>query len=383
MPGAPGAFSTSESGVTVKASYYLGEHVDDNADMMMMTEKEFTDGTVLKKLSDYGWMYEKRNWSEDASHYPTSYHAEADVQIPDSSNIPKETAVPQQTAVPEKTEVPQQTAVPEKTEAPVEKLEDRDTPLSKGEKVESDGIIFQAKGSNSVVIEKNTNPEVQTVTIPDTIEAGGVKYKVTMLSSGAYAGCKKLKTVSLGKNVKTIGKGCFKNCTKLKKVSFPSNLKTISSGAFQNCRKLKSAALPAGTKAIGEKCFKNCKSMKTFTVGNVKKKKGGLSLGETEDVMYGAAPVVISIAASALENCSSLKQIIINSQVEKIGNAAFRDCTSLSKIIIYSLILKKVGKRALVGVQNCRISVPQKKIKPYNVLFKNKGQGKKVVVAKM
>lgn len=270
------------------------------------------------------------------------------------------------------------------SEAPVQDLKDKTTPLETGEEVKSDNAVFKSDGKNSVVMEKNTDPNIKKAEIPDTITVAGVEYKVTTLSDGAYAGCKNLKTVSLGKNVKKIGKGAFKNCTNLKTVSFPSNLKTVSQGAFKNCVKLKSAALPKTIKTVGKACFKNCKSMKTFAIGNVKKtKSGGLMLTDDKDVMYGGTPVTISIAASALENCVSLKQVIINSQVRKIGDAAFRQCKKLSAIIVYSLILKKVGKKALVGVHNCKISVPTKKVKPYKVLFNNKGQGKKVVVARM
>lgn len=218
---------------------------------------------------------------------------------------------------------------------------------------------------------------MKKVVIPDTITVGGVEYKVTTLSDGAYAGCKDLKTVELGDNVKKIGKGAFKNCTNLKTVTFPANLKTVSAEAFKNCVKLKSAALPKTTKTVGKACFKNCKKMKSFSIGSVKKKKKGMLM------MAGGQTVKISIQASALENCISLKKIVINAQVQKIGNSAFKNCKDLSSIIVYSLILKAVGKKALTGVKNCKISVPTKKLKPYKVLFKNKGQGKKVIVAKM
>jgi len=51
-------------------------------------------------------------------------------------------------------------------------------------------------------------------------------------------------------------------------------------------------------------------------------------------------------------------------------------------MLVKSLKLKKVGNKALQGVNNCKITVPPVKLKPYTTLFKNKGQGKKVVVAK-
>lgn len=218
-----------------------------------------------------------------------------------------------------------------------------------------------------------------TFTVPDWVTVKSSICKVTSVGSGAFAGNKNIKKIKLGKNVTTIGKGAFKNCTSLKSVTFPSGLKTLSDQAFYNCRKLKAVKLPASVKAIGKAAFKNCVSMKKFAVGKkVPKKAKGKNLN-------AAAPAVkkISIGTSALENCTKLRQIVINSQVRRIGNAAFRKCKSLADILVYSLKLQYVGKKALKGVSDCKISVPKKKLNPYTKLFRNKGQGKKVTVAKL
>ena len=75
--------------------------------------------------------------------------------------------------------------------------------------------------------------------------------------------------------------------------------------------------------------------------------------------------------------------MIINTQVQVIGNSAFSNCASLEDIIVYSKQLRTVGNQALKGVSDCKISVLKVKLKKYKVLFKNKGQGKRVIVAKM
>ena len=98
--------------------------------------------------------------------------------------------------------------------------------------------------------------------------------------------------------------------------------------------------------------------------------------------MFGASAAKVVIGASALENCVKLSLVVINSQVTKIGNSTFKHCSKLRKMLVRSLKLKTVGNQALKGVNNCKISVPPVKIKPYTKLFKNKGQGKKVVIAK-
>lgn len=248
--------------------------------------------------------------------------------------------------------------------------------ISAGQEINIGGASYQGTGQKNEVIFSGTDSVRKgAVSVPDTVTVNGVTCKVTTIGEGAFAGNKKIKKVTLGKNVKTIGKGAFKNCTSLKSVKFPAGIKTLSAQAFYNCRKIKQIKLPTSVRTIGKGTFKNCVSMKKFSLG--KKTAAGK--------LYATPAKVgkISIGASAMANCIKLRQIVINAQVRRIGNAAFSRCKNLADILVYSLKLQYVGKRALKGVSNCKISVPKKKVRPYTRLFRNKGQGKKVVVAKL
>ena len=59
-----------------------------------------------------------------------------------------------------------------------------------------------------------------SLTIPDTIKANGKTYKVTEIAAKSCANMKKLTTLTIGKNVKTIGATAFVGDTKLKKITF-------------------------------------------------------------------------------------------------------------------------------------------------------------------
>lgn len=241
-------------------------------------------------------------------------------------------------------------------------------------------VPYQLRTESTVKVEKITTTE-KNLAIPKTITpADGKTYKVTAIGNNALKSNKLVQKVAIGNNIRTIGKSAFGNCTNLKKVKFSNQLTELANEAFKGCRKLTGVSLPSTTKKIGTACFKNCKKMTKFTLGT--RNGGGMRQNMEGNTAYGSV-VQITIAAKALENCSNLKEVVINSQVRKIGDAAFRQCKKLARIIIYSLVLKRVGKKALTGVHNCKIKVPKVKIKPYKVLFTNKGQGKKVVVAKM
>ena len=71
----------------------------------------------------------------------------------------------------------------------------------------------------TAVVTQVTKKSVTRVTIPDTVTYAGKSYKVTEISDRAFYSCKKLKTVTIGKNVKKIGSKAFYNCRNLKKIT--------------------------------------------------------------------------------------------------------------------------------------------------------------------
>ena len=70
------------------------------------------------------------------------------------------------------------------------------------------------------------------------MQANGKTYKVTEIKDNAFKKFAKLKTVTLGKNIKTIGKNAFNGCKKLKTITFKGNsVKKIGKSAFKNIYK--------------------------------------------------------------------------------------------------------------------------------------------------
>lgn len=258
-------------------------------------------------------------------------------------------------------------------------------PGTVGSTVVKDKTEYQMTGKNTARVNKIIGVKTN-VKIPATIAIGGNKLKVTAIADNTFLNNKKIKQVTVGKNIIKIGTKAFKNCKNLKKITFSGQTTTVGTQCFANCTNLKSISLPNGMKTIGKEAFKNCTGLKAVKIGKTPKKSAGAlpdTGGGTQKVKAGKLELKISVGNGAFENCKSLRSVIINTQVRVIGNSAFKNCKSLASIIVRSLILKTVGKKALTGVSNCKISVPQKKFTPYRKLFKNKGQGKKVFVAKV
>ncbi len=82
--------------------------------------------------------------------------------------------------------------------------------------------------------------------------------KVTTIGANAFNGCSKLKTATLGKNVKTIGDKAFYKCISLTKISIPGKVTKIGKKAFNSCKKLKRVDITSKKiKSIGSGAFKN------------------------------------------------------------------------------------------------------------------------------
>lgn len=82
-----------------------------------------------------------------------------------------------------------------------------------------------------------------SVTIPDTIKAGGKTYKVVSIEQYAFSeSCNTLKKLTIGRNIIGIGDGAFRYCKKLKSIIIKTTHLTeenVKSGAFYKiCNKV-------------------------------------------------------------------------------------------------------------------------------------------------
>lgn len=137
--------------------------------------------------------------------------------------------------------------------------------LSKGSvitdtKSESVYKVTAAEGSKlTVEYVKPSDSTVSTISIPESVILNGATYEVTTVSPKAFKDCKKLKSVTIGRNVTAIGNQAFYNCKKLTKVTIPAKVNKIGKSAFQGCKKLKNITIKTTkltNKNVGSNAFK-------------------------------------------------------------------------------------------------------------------------------
>lgn len=131
------------------------------------------------------------------------------------------------------------------------------------------GTIFMTSGnakmqlkSRNLIVCGATSSSVTKVTIPENVKIGNVTYKVTQIESKAFKGNKKLKTLTIGSNVKKIGSSAFEGCASLETVTVNTSgltEKNVGDAAF---------------KGVKAKCTFKVPKDKTTTYKSLFRKKG-------------------------------------------------------------------------------------------------------------
>ena len=141
--------------------------------------------------------------------------------------------------------------VPAATTAPVQTAQ-VPTPSSitvaKGDIVKDKNASYKISNvkSNTVEYKAPLNSKKATVTVPATVKVSGVTYKVTSIAKKAFKNNKKLKKVTIGANITTIGANAFAGCKNLKTVDIKSKkLKSVGKNAFKGIHKKAVFKVPA------------------------------------------------------------------------------------------------------------------------------------------
>ncbi len=117
------------------------------------------------------------------------------------------------------------------------------------------------KAGSEVCLSK-ADTKSKAITVPSTIKAKGITYKVTSIGTNAFKNCKKLTKATIGANVKVIKAKAFNNCPKLKTVTIKTALltkKTASKKCFSKVSKRMVIKSPKKVKKTYVVIFKDLK----------------------------------------------------------------------------------------------------------------------------
>ena len=154
-----------------------------------------------------------------------------------------------------------------------------------------------------------------------------------LIASQAFAGCKKLISITIPRSITTIHEGTFAGCKSLQSITIPNSVEKIGDAAFTGCSSLTSIKLPNGIKRISPYIFQDCSSLESITIPNNVNIIDVCAFEECRSLTSVTIPnSVKGIEAFVFTNCKSLGSITIPSNVEYIDFGAFTNCTNLTTI---------------------------------------------------
>lgn len=159
---------------------------------------------------------------------------------------------------------------------------------------------------------------------------------VNSIGSGAFEGCKALKTITIPSTVNKIGAGAFAECTALQSVSMTGRITEIPDRMFMNCTSLSTFSFPNYVQKIGANAFSGCVMLKTINLPATL-----TTIGESafEDCKLLSTPVLPSsnlttIEQTAFKGCTSITSIFIPKSVIRVKDSAFYGCTAMTSAYV-------------------------------------------------
>ncbi len=205
--------------------------------------------------------------------------------------------------------------------------------------------------------------ELTEATIPSDIT--NIEYRFT--------GCTSLTSISLHKQITSIGKEAFSHCRSLTSITIPDSVTYIGLRAFKSCSSLTSITIPDSVTEIGDDAFLHCKSLISVVIGDSVNSIGSNAFSHCISLKDVTIPKsVYSVGGYAFRDCTSLTSITIPENTKSIGSHAFIDCTSLKDVYCKSITPPSGGSDMFSYYSNryyysigCKIYVPRASVDAY------------------
>ena len=192
--------------------------------------------------------------------------------------------------------------------------------------VRTEGLTFRTDSMTNTAKVVGYDGESTDITVPNYITSSGVAYKVTEISSNAFAG-KNIRSIILSKFIKELPAGAFLNCNALEQISGYYNV--IGAEAFSGCTSLEDYNIPVSVKSIGENAFLNVSSIAVNAISaefalNYSNNDEAAAKELTQNLIgsavnSGANSVTISIA-NIIEGCELTLDVPEISNFDLYGN---------------------------------------------------------------
>ena len=274
-----------------------------------------------------------------------------------------------------------------------------------GNEVDESGCVAPSdNGGVGIIRFTSAIAEIDDSAFEGATNLSSVSWPSTVVSirDAAFSGCVNLEEVSFD-NIEFIGIEAFKGCG-FRYLVLPEGLQTVGQRPFIDCASLESVTLPQSLAAPTQMMFAHCPNLREFNgafasddhrclIGNLTYQgkavfafaPAGLGPDDTYIVPEGVASIssyafagydigrvilpesLNTISTYAFYGCSSLKDVTIPANVDRIYVHAFENCTGLQwmKILRTSSVVESRAGRAVTNTNDCPIYVPSNLLDQY------------------
>lgn len=154
-----------------------------------------------------------------------------------------------------------------------------------------------------------------------------------IIPSGLFAGCNRLKNVTINEGITGICESAFRE-TAIKKLVLPSTVITVDDNAFADCRQLEKVVLDESLDFIGCQAFMNTVSLSEISIPNKVEYIGSecFSHSGIKNVKLPKNDNFTFICNKTFFGCTNLEEVVLPDSVRQIGGGAFACCKSLQHI---------------------------------------------------
>lgn len=162
---------------------------------------------------------------------------------------------------------------------------------------------------------------IRTASIPGRVQFG----------VGVLQDCSSLKKATFSGKKERLEDNFFCGCSRLCDVILPRNLRHIGRGAFASCHDLYFIEIPQSVDSIGSLAFYHT-SLEAVSFPKHLRYLGASAFGACELLTTVFLPGQVKLGVSVFEDCSSLQEVILPDDLERLDNSSFKNCRKLCSV---------------------------------------------------
>ena len=166
-------------------------------------------------------------------------------------------------------------------------------------------------------------------------------------STTPFVNCKATKIV-IGDDVTSLGKYSFAGLSTIKEVKIGKNVKLIGDRAFNSCGELANLTLGESVESIGTWAFTSCKKLTSIVFPDTLKEIGEYAFYQCSSLDATFGKGLEKIGLRAFDECKKLTKLQFAEGLVSIGEKAFNNCSGTTYISLPSTLIS-IGEDAFYG----------------------------------